>query len=197
MVHCTVGYRGAGDLRRACVGVAVMTRDEIDEETYEWLTRRFGERVAEGLVPCPGHEWPLDAEEQDAARAHYERWADRQESDMHEQSTTQCERALKAFPPLPALEKLRGIVRMPFGYGVIDKCGEDVELFATRDEAIARARECHKKYIHIRPFRVVKITMEPLDDDPDEREVGDRESLTERRTCEAEERYRADTEGAQ
>lgn len=93
-----------------------------------------------------------------------------------------------------AIEALCGTTKLPFGYGVIDKTGEDMELFATRDEAIARARECHKKYIHIRPFRVVKITMEPLDDDPDERDVIDRESLTERRACEAEERYRAASE---
>lgn len=90
---------------------------------------------------------------------------------------------------------LRGTVKLPFGYGVIDKTGEDMELFSTRDAAIARARECHKRYIYIRPFRVVKVTMEPLDDDPDEREVSERESLTERRTCEAEERYRDMTEG--
>lgn len=93
-----------------------------------------------------------------------------------------------------AIEALRGTAKLPFGYGVIDKTGEDMELFATREGAIARARECHKKYIHIRPFRIVKITMEPLDDDPDEREVSDRETLTERRACEAEERYRAMTE---
>ena len=93
-----------------------------------------------------------------------------------------------------AIEALRGTAKLPFGYGVIDKTGEDMELFATRDEAIARARECHRRYIHIRPFRVVKITMEPLDDDPDEREVSERESLTERCTCEAEERIRAASE---
>lgn len=57
-----------------------MTRDEIDEETYEWLTQRYGERVAEALVPCPGHEWPLDADEQKTAHAHYERWASQQEN---------------------------------------------------------------------------------------------------------------------
>ncbi|HET7596024.1 MAG TPA: hypothetical protein VFK15_03770 [Burkholderiales bacterium] len=91
---------------------------------------------------------------------------------------------------------MRGIGRMPFGYGVMDKCGEDVELFATREDAIARARECHREYIHIRPFRVVKITLEPIkDDDEAEREVHDRETLTERRTCEAKERIRAASEG--
>ena len=95
-----------------------------------------------------------------------------------------------------ALEAMRGIGRVPFGYGVMDKCGEDVELFATRDEAIARARECHRHYPHIRPFRVMRISMHPIsDDDPDNQEVRDRESLTERRTCEAEERYRDMTEG--
>lgn len=94
-----------------------------------------------------------------------------------------------------ALAAMRGTARLPFEYGVIDKTGEDVELFSTREDAIARARECHRNYIHIRPFRVVKITMGPLDDDPDECEVSDRETLTERRTCEAEERIRAASEG--
>lgn len=80
VVHSAVGSRGAGDLRGACMGVAVMTRDEIDEETYEWLTQRYGERVAEALVPCPGHEWPLDADEQKAAHARYAKWANEQEN---------------------------------------------------------------------------------------------------------------------
>lgn len=71
-----------------------------------------------------------------------------------------------------AIEALRGTAKLPFGYGVIDKTGEDMELFATRDEAIARARECHRHYPHIRPFRVMRISMHPIsDDDPDDHEL--------------------------
>jgi len=53
-------------------------REDIDDAAYEWLTQRFGERTAEALIPCPGHAWPLDADEQKAAHAHYERWAEQQ-----------------------------------------------------------------------------------------------------------------------
>lgn len=173
-----------------------MARDDLDDETYEWLTQRFGERVAEGLVPCPGHAWPLTVDEQQTAHAHYERWTNQQEGNMSELSMTEYEQDCKPLAPMPKSD-FQGVLMLPFGYGVIDHTGQDVELFATREGAIARARECHRNYIHIRPFRVVKITMEPLDDDPDEREVRERETLTERRTCEAEERYRAMTEGGE
>ena len=173
-----------------------MSRYEIDEETYEWLTQRFGERVAEALVPCPDHQWPLTVDEQETAHAHYERWAAQQESDMSELSITEYEQDCKPLAPMPKSD-FQGVFMLPFGYGVIDHTGEDVELFATREGAIARARECHRDYIHIRPFRVVKITMEPLDDDPDEREVRDRETLTERLACEDEERIRAESEGTE
>lgn len=168
------------------------TRDYLDDETYEWLTRRFGERVAEALVPCREHEWPLSADEQKAAHVHYERWANEQEGDMCELSMSEYEQDCKPLAPMPAaINGLRGVVRQPFGYGVMDKTHLDVEVYTTREDAIARARECHLKYPFIRPFRVVKITAEPLDDDPNECEVRDRETLTERRACEADERIGA------
>lgn len=53
-------------------------RDDLDLAVYDWLTARFGERAAEGLVPCPGHAWPLTEAEQNAAHAHYEQWAEKQ-----------------------------------------------------------------------------------------------------------------------
>lgn len=144
------------------------TRADIDSETYEWLTQRFGERVAEALVPCPGHAWPLTTDEQKTAHAHYERWADQQEGDMSELSMAEYEQDCKPLMPVrSAVDNLRGVVRRPFGYGVMDKTCLDLEFYATREDAIERARECHRKYPYIRPFRVVKITLEPIKDDAD------------------------------
>lgn len=172
-----------------------MNRDDLDVETYDWLTERFGERVAESLVPCPGHAWPLNADEQKTAHANYERWATQQEGDMSELSITEYEQDCKPLMSTPsAVDKLRSVIRRPFAYGVVDATDADVEVYATREDAIARARECHQKYTYIRPFRVVRISMRPISDD-DEREVRERETLTERRAEEAERRQRAESEG--
>lgn len=62
-----------------CGGAVMDTRENIDEETYEWLTQRFGERVAEALIPCPGHAWPLTQDEQTSAHRHYKLWIEQQE----------------------------------------------------------------------------------------------------------------------
>jgi len=56
-------------------------RDDLDVAVYDWLTKRFGERVAEALVPSPGGEWLLTEAEQKAAHAHYEAWAEKQTCD--------------------------------------------------------------------------------------------------------------------
>lgn len=77
-----------------------MTRAEIDAEAYEWLTQRFGERVAEGLVPCPGHAWPPTTDEQKNAHAHYERWANQQDGDMSEFSMAEYEQGCKPLMPM-------------------------------------------------------------------------------------------------
>ena len=77
-----------------------MIRADIDAETYDWLTQRFGERVAEGLVPCPGHAWPLTNDEQKTAHAHYERWANQQEGDMSETSMAEYEQDCKPLMPM-------------------------------------------------------------------------------------------------
>lgn len=87
---------------------------------------------------------------------------------MSELTQQAYEQDCKPLAPMAStLDKLRGVVRHPFGYGVMDKTCLDLEFYATREDAIERARECHRKYPYIRPFRVVKITLEPIKDDAD------------------------------
>lgn len=149
------------------------TRADIDAETYEWLTQRFGERVAEGLVPCPGHAWPLTTDEQKTAHAHYERWANQQEGDMSELSMTEYEQDCK--PLMPMAPKI---------VAALDPVG------AFFGPSLQRARDLAAKI-----ERAAKLCRE-VDDDSDQCEVSDREILTERRAEEFERRIRAESEDA-
>ena len=149
-----------------------MIRADIDAETYDWLTQRFGERVAEALVPCPGHAWPLTTDEQKTAHAHYERWANQQEGDMSELSMAEYEQDCKPLAPLP-----------PEIVAALDPVG------AFFGAPLQRARDLAAKI-----ERAAKLCRE-VDDDPDQREVSDRETLTERRAEESERRIRAESEG--
>ena len=150
-----------------------MIRADIDAETYDWLTQRFGERVAEGLVPCPGHAWPLTTDEQKNAHAHYERWANQQEGDMSELSMAEYEQDCKPLMPLP--------------HEAVSALGH-VDRFL--GPSLQRARD-----LAVKIEMAAKLCRE-VDDDPDQREVHDRETLTERRAEEAERRIRAESEDA-
>ena len=152
-----------------------MIRADIDAETYDWLTQRFGERVAEGLVPCPGHAWPLTNDEQKTAHAHYERWANQQEGDMFELSMAEYEQDCKPLAPLPP-----EMVAMKSALDHVD---------AFFGPSLQRARDLAAKI-----ERAAKLRRE-VDSDPDGREVHDRETLGERRAEEAERRIRAELEG--
>ena len=152
-----------------------MTRADIYAETYDWLTQRFGERVAEALVPCPDHQWPLTVDEQETAHAHYERWANQQEGDMSELSMTEYEQDCKPLaPPPPEMMAMKSEL-------------DQVDWFF--GPSLQRARD-----LAVKIERAAKLSREV---DDDEREVRDRETLTERLACEDEERIRAESEGTE
>ena len=76
----------------------------------------------------------------------------------------------------------------------------DKEIFPTRALAEALALVNNFKYEGLGPYRVLHVMEYDVkgnqgDDRPDAEEVRDRETLTERRACEAERAHRAVTEG--